>query len=193
MNERRKTTLSKCLSKYLRHSPEDLGITLRPGGWVPVEELLHALDVKKGVYIATDELDEIVRTCPKQRFGYDPTYTLIRANQGHTAEVELTFEEREPPEFLYHGTPHRFVGEIKNSGGLKKMARHHVHLSADIPTAMKVGSRRGSPVVLKVEAARMYRDGRKFYISPNGVWLVDEVPVEYIEHRMENFHVPGAT
>ena len=60
------------------------------------------------------------------------------------------------------------------------MARHHVHLSGDIPTAIKVAARRGKPVVLAVDAAAMHQAGIPFYRSANGVWLVDHVPPEYL-------------
>jgi len=38
----RSTTVSKYLSKFLRHAPHELGLTLRPGGWVVVDDLLAA-------------------------------------------------------------------------------------------------------------------------------------------------------
>ena len=66
------------------------------------------------------------------------------------------------------------------AGGLKRMARHHVHLSADVPTARSVGARNGRPVIFAVDAAAMYRDGILFYRSANGVWLTDEVPPRYL-------------
>ena len=61
------------------------------------------------------------------------------------------------------------------------MKRLHVHLSKDLDTAIKVGSRRGKPIILKVYASKMYSDGLPFYLSKNGVWLCDEVPAKYIE------------
>lgn len=65
--------------------------------------------------------------------------------------------------------------------GLQKMSRQHVHLSQDRETAIKVGSRRGKPIILSINAPKMHKDGLKFYISENGVWLTDKIPVEYIE------------
>jgi putative RNA 2'-phosphotransferase len=62
-----------------------------------------------------------------------------------------------------------------------KGKRHHVHLSADMTTAQKVGGRRGDAVILKIDAAAMHRDGLAFFISTNGVWLSDAVPAKYIE------------
>jgi putative RNA 2'-phosphotransferase len=63
------------------------------------------------------------------------------------------------------------------------MKRHHVHLSVDKKTATIVGARHGSPVILTIDAGRMHKDGFKFFVSDNGVWLVDCVPVQYIRRE----------
>ena len=99
---------------------------------------------------------------------------LIRANQGHSVEVDLQLEEKEPPNVLYHGTIERFLASIMVEG-LKKCQRHHVHLSKDIETARKVGSRRGKPIVLQVDAGKMHDANFQFFLSVNGVWLTDSV------------------
>lgn len=165
--------LSKFLSLILRHNPEKIGITIQEDGWVPVEELLT-----KGK-IELSDLEEVVATSDKKRFSFSEDKTMIRANQGHSVKVKMNFQEKVPPYILYHGTVRKFCGSIMKEG-LKKMNRHHVHLSPDKGTAEKVGSRRGAPVILKIHARKMYVDGFKFYVSENGVWLVDEVPSKYI-------------
>jgi RNA:NAD 2'-phosphotransferase (TPT1/KptA family) len=38
----RLTKLSKYLSYHLRHAPQEIGLTLEPGGWVQIEDLLKA-------------------------------------------------------------------------------------------------------------------------------------------------------
>ena len=43
-----------------------------------------------------------------------------------------------------------------------------------------VGQRHGKPVVLNIRATEMHKFGYKFYLSTNGVWLTEFVPVEYI-------------
>jgi putative RNA 2'-phosphotransferase len=159
--------VSKYLSKYLRHAPHELGLTLQPGGWVPVDDLLDGAR-SDGFPISYDELVECVETNDKRRFSFDETGDLIRANQGHSVEVDLQLEERVPPETLYHGTVERFLPAILPEG-LNRGDRHHVHLSKDVATARRVGARRGKPVVLTVEARRMHRDGHRFYLSANGV------------------------
>jgi putative RNA 2'-phosphotransferase len=115
-----------------------------------------------------DELVDCVETNDKQRFALDETGDLIRANQGHGIEVDLQLEERKPPEVLYHGTVERFLPSILESG-LLRGRRHHVHLPKDVETARKVGARRGKPVILQVDAGRMYQDGHKLLLSANGV------------------------
>lgn len=179
--DNRLVAVSKFLGKYLRHAPDELGLTLGPGGWVPVDDLLAAAG-EHGFPIAYDELVECVETNDKRRYSFDGTGDLIRANQGHSADVDLQLAERAPPEVLYHGMVERFLGSII-AEGLKKGQRHHVHLSGDVETARKVGARRGKPVVLTVEAGRMHRDGHTFFRSENGVWLTDAVPPIYRSTR----------
>jgi len=179
MNDKRRIHVSKFLSRVLRHAPEDIGLTLGTGGWVLVEDLLSGAAARGGMRIPPEELAEVVRACEKQRFAFDETGRRIRANQGHSTEVEHDFEVAEPPAEVFHGTAKRMLDVILRDGVLK-MARHHVHLSADAATAVKVGSRHGSPVVLIVDAAKMRTDGHVFFRSPNGVWLVEHVPSQYL-------------
>jgi putative RNA 2'-phosphotransferase len=178
MSDKRTITVSKYLSKHLRHAPEALGLVLEPGGWVPVDTLLAA-SAGHGFPITRAELDHVVATSDKKRFAFDPSGTKIRANQGHSTDVELQFTPTTPPSVLYHGTAEQNRGAIE-SGGLLKMRRHHVHLSADIETAVKVGSRHGRPLVFIVDAGRMVDDGLVFFVSENGVWLTDHVPAQYL-------------
>jgi putative RNA 2'-phosphotransferase len=171
-------TVSKFLAKHLRHAPDALGLTLQTGGWVSVDDLLVASE-RVGFTISYDELIECVETSDKKRFSFDDTGDLIRANQGHSVEVDLQLEEKEPPDVLFHGTVERFLASIM-AEGLKKGKRHHVHLSSDTETARKVGARRGKPVILQVNAGKMHSQGFKFYLSVNGVWLTDSVPSVFL-------------
>lgn len=174
----RLVTVSKFLAKHLRHAPEALGLTLQPGGWVSVDDLLAASQ-RAGFAISYDELIECVETNDKQRFAFDDTGDLIRANQGHSVEVDLQLEQKKPPEVLYHGTVERFLASIM-AEGLKKGKRHLVHLSKDVETAGKVGARRGKPVILQVNSGKMHAEGFKFFLSVNGVWLTDSVPAAFL-------------
>jgi putative RNA 2'-phosphotransferase len=178
MTSKQLVTVSKFLSKHLRHAPEELGLALEPGGWVEIDTLLAAC-VKHGFPVSREQLDEVVRTSDKKRYSYDEAGTRIRANQGHSTDVDLQLQPVEPPALLYHGTADKNVTEIL-AFGLLKMKRHHVHLSLDIATAIKVGQRHGKPVILAIESAAMQTRGHLFYCSVNGVWLTDHVPAEFL-------------
>jgi putative RNA 2'-phosphotransferase len=178
MDNRRLVTVSKFLSKHLRHAPEALGLTLEPGGWVGVDDLLAACE-RARFRVSREELVEVVETNDKQRFSFDDTGQKVRANQGHSTPVDLQLEPTTPPDVLYHGTAEHRAADILRDG-VKRMTRHHVHLSPTPEAARKVGARHGKPVVLRVDAAGMHRDGIVFYCSVNGVWLVDQVPPGYL-------------
>ncbi|MEU0146557.1 RNA 2'-phosphotransferase [Streptomyces sp. NPDC006288] len=179
MDERRTVKVSKYLSKHLRHEPDRIGITLDPHGWVPVDELLRAC-ADHGFSFTRAELDHVVAVNDKQRFTV--AGDRIRASQGHTVPVDLGLPAAEPPTHLYHGTVARTLHTIRTEG-LRPMARHHVHLSPDRATAVRVGARRGVPVVLAVDAGAMHRAGHLFHVSANGVWLTGHVPPEFLRLR----------
>src|SRR5262249_61859429 len=103
MNQRQLVRTSKFLSRHLRHAPGDIGLTLEPGGWVRVDDLLAGCR-RAGMALTREELDLVVRDNDKQRFSFDETGERVRANQGHSAPVDLQLEPVAPPELLYHGT-----------------------------------------------------------------------------------------
>ncbi|MCI0458557.1 MAG: RNA 2'-phosphotransferase [Gemmataceae bacterium] len=182
MDSKRLVRVSKYLSLHLRHEPERLGLEVGPGGWVDVGVLLEAC-ARDGFPVTRAELEEVVVRNDKQRFSFDEAGTRIRANHGHSVEVDLHLVPAVPPPLLYHGTPERSVEAVLREG-VKKMARQHVHLSTTVEQARKVGARRGRPVILAVDAAAMHKAGGVFYLSSSGVWLTDFVPAEYL-HSLE--------
>jgi putative RNA 2'-phosphotransferase len=177
--KRTNQTTSKFLSLVLRHRPDTIGIALEKDGWTQVDALLAACEAY-GRPLSRDTLDEIVACDAKNRFAYSTDRTSIRANQGHSAAVELAYLSSPPPPILYHGTVERFLPQIREVG-LLRMNRHHVHLSRDEATAREVGKRRGRPIVLQVDAHAMQEAGYIFYRAPNGVWLTDTVPWPFIQ------------
>lgn len=170
---------SKFISLILRHKPETIGITLDEHGWANVDELIAGVVKTHPIDMAI--LEQIVAEDEKQRYSFNEDKTLIRANQGHSIPVDVELEEKQPPEFLYHGTGEKYVSSI-NEQGLIPKSRLYVHLSSDEATALKVGQRHGKPFIYKVKSAVMYKDGYKFYRSVNGVWLTKSVPVKYLSH-----------
>lgn len=189
MSSQRTTHISKFLSLVLRHKPDEIGITLDDSGWVDVEVLLAAL-ARHGTVISREELAHVVATNDKKRFAFSDDGQRVRASQGHSVQVDLQLAPACPPEILYHGTATRFLAAIRQTG-LQRMQRQHVHLHPDIATAASVGTRHGKLALLQIRAGAMHRAGLAFYVSVNGVWLTDAVPVEYIVFPDETSGVPA--
>ena len=168
---------SKYISLILRHKPETIGIELDEHGWANVDELIAGISKTHEMNHAI--LEEIVEKDEKQRYSFNEDKTLIRANQGHSIQVDVELDETDPPEILWHGTGEKYVSSIDKQGLIPK-SRLYVHLSKDVDTALNVGVRHGKAVIYKVLAKEMAKDGYKFYLSKNGVWLTKEVPLKYL-------------
>lgn len=171
------TDKSKFLSFVLRHKPDAANLTLDKDGWTDVDHL------SKNTNITLLELQQIVAEDEKGRYSFSEDGSKIRANQGHsTSSVKMTFKKAVPPIALYHGT---IDGPAKASilkKGLIPMKRHHVHLTDDLDTAKTVGGRRkGHLLILEIDTAAMLKDGYEFFLSDNGVWLIDAVPPKYLK------------
>jgi putative RNA 2'-phosphotransferase len=169
---------SKFLSLILRHQPEKIGLVLDENGWADVDDLIERAKLH-GRKLTLELLTTVVETNDKRRFLFSADGSKIRANQGHSVEIDLALPPREPPEQLFHGTATRFLESIR-SQGLVPGSRRHVHLSPDAETAIKVGQRHGRPVVLDIQSGMMHRTGHIFFCSENGVWLTAHVPAEFI-------------
>lgn len=175
----KKDKLSIFISLILRHKPETIGIKLDDYGYADVNELIEKIN-NTGRNINIEILEQIVKEDNKQRYSFNDDRSKIRANQGHSINVNVELRELEPPKYLYHGTATRFLDNIKNEGIIKQ-SRLYAHLSRDIDIAVKVGKRHGTPVILKINTGKMYENGYKFYLSENNIWLCKYIPFEYVE------------
>jgi len=171
--------LGRFLSYVLRHRPSAAGIELDAQGWADVGRLLAGCE-RAGKKMDRDMLERLVREDGKRRYAFSEDGSRIRANQGHSVEVDVEPDVSEPPETLFHGTASRFLESVR-ANGIRKGERRHVHLAADMETALEVGRRRGHPALIRVNAGAMHRNGYAFYLSANGVWLCDYVPWAYCE------------
>ena len=155
-----------------------IGIGLDKNGWDTVQDIIKK-SAAYGYKFTVGALEEVVNNNDKNRFVFSDDKRKIRASQGHSIIIEPGYEPLEPPVVLYHGTATRFIESILKTG-LEKRARTLVHLSREKETATKVGARHGKPVILEVAAGKMHGSGHVFYLSQNGVWLTDAVPVEFL-------------
>ncbi len=176
----RQIRLSKTISYWLRHAPLAGGLTLDREGWTDVDALLSALSRETRSTVSLEELEALVAGSEKQRFSL--RNGRIRANQGHSIGLTLDFQPVEPPATLFHGTTAERWQRISATGGLAKMQRHHVHLSPDEATARHVAGRHHGehPLILRVNSAAMRAAGHEFFISENGVYLTELVPLAFL-------------
>lgn len=167
---------SKFLSLILRHDPGKAGIKLDLHGWANVDDILNVPSLD----LDMDELEEIVSDNDKKRFQFNSDYSKIRAVQGHSIDVKIEMEDYIPTNDLYHGTATKYIESIMKFG-ISKQKRQHVHLSKDYNTAVKVGSRHGTPAVVVVDAVLMLKDGIHFLKAANGVILTEYVAPQYLK------------
>lgn len=171
----------------LRHEPQEAGIEVDREGFALVSDLIKAARSFKHV-LNVQAVEDIVAADSKQRLEYSANHLKLRAAQGHSFEVDLSAQRAEPPELLFHGTATHVIDAIRRDG-LRAQRRQYVHLSHELETATKVGSRHGTPVILPIRASEMARNGAVFLRASNGVWLVEEVPPSAID--WENLVWPG--
>ena len=174
-----KKSISKFLSLILRHKPEELGIVLNEEGWASTQELVSKMTAK-GMNVNLEIIQEVVSESDKQRFKLSDDKKHIRANQGHSINVNLGLKSINPTDILFHGTALKNRESILEHG-IKKRNRQHVHLSNDKFTALKVGQRHGKPLIFLINSSQMVEDGLAFYKSENGVWLTDYVAPKYLK------------
>src|SRR4051812_14381643 len=103
--------VSKTLSYWLRHRPDDAGLTLTSDGWTSSDALFTALQERFPVTF--DDLIAVVELNDKQRFEFSADLSHIRARQGHSVAVDLALEPKVPPSWLFHGTVERFWPAIQ--------------------------------------------------------------------------------
>ena len=171
--------LGKFLSLILRHKPETIGLNLDENGWADVKNLIDLVNRHQGKLLDFDRLCKIVETNNKKRYSFNFDKTKIRANQGHSIQVDVELKIQNPPDILYHGTAKKYEQSIDEQGLIPKN-RLHVHLSADSETAKIVGKRHGELLTYTIDCKRMIAENHIFYISENGVWLTEQVPVKFL-------------
>lgn len=171
--------ISKFLSYVLRHDPGALNLTVDPGGWVDLNTLLRRAR-EDGRTLNRTKIRQVIEASEKERFTLTDDGTKIRANYGHSIDVDLALSPTRPPDHLYHGTARHALSSIRNEG-LRPQSRQYVHLSTTREEAVSVGQRHGLPVVLPIDAPALHEAGYTLYHSADSVWLTRHVPPSFIQ------------
>lgn len=186
-------SLSRKLSKALRHDALRMGLRMSSDGSVAVDELLSHDMFKQ---YTVQDIRDVVSTSEKKRFELSDRGGIlrIRAAQGHTiSEVldsELLREVKNASEIpvCVHGTYKECLQQILE-GGLKRMKRNHIHFAMGMPNTGEVmsGMRKSCDIAIYVDVASAMADGVKFYKSSNDVILTAGIggsgvlPVKYFQ------------
>ena len=170
--------LSKLLSLMLRHEPGKFGLVLDAEGYAPLEEVVRA--ARESVSDATaDDLIAVVSTIEPDKQRFSIVDGEIRANYGHSLAERVAQTAAEPPALLFHGT-HEAALTVIRRDGLKPMSRQYVHLTPERSLALRVGSRRGKPALIEVDAAAAHASGVVFYRANENFWLTDSVAARFL-------------
>ena len=186
LQERRKLSVYLCY--LLRHAPESVGLDMDEHGWVYVDQLICQVNESQQFPLTQELLRIIVAEDDKKRFCFSEDGKHIKACQGHSIPwVAPDATPGEPPVYLYHGTTAEALKEIQACGAIKRMARHDVHLHTTEQQAVQVAKRwkNKTPIVLKITAKAMSKDGFAFRVCENGVWLCREIPIHYIYEQLD--------
>ena len=164
--------LSKEISYALRHAPWEYELEMDDQRWVPLKQLLDALNrSEKWQNICEGDVYEMIENSEKKRHEIEDG--RIRAFYGHSVPIKVIKEEKVPPNILYHGIARRFLLAIMENG-LLPQGRQYVHLSQDAETAKIVGNHHDDmPCILVIDAKSAWNEGIKFYIGNEKVWLAD--------------------
>jgi RNA:NAD 2'-phosphotransferase (TPT1/KptA family) len=173
--------VSKLISYWLRHNPQEADLEVDDFGWVSIKQLLIALERNK--YTLTfNDLTQLNNSFDKTRWEIDTTTDRIRATHGHSFPVVLGDKSKLPPEVLYHGTSVKFISQIAVTG-LLNMKRTFVHLSETIGAAISVGKRHGKHLIIEISTERLVKEGWIFYKTSDNVWLTNEIPPDYLHFQ----------
>jgi len=181
MNEEELERLGRTMAGVLRHFPDRFDLKMDPRGFVNLREFVAALNRKQRRFrwVRPHHIQAVVDTDPKGRYEIRDS-ELLRATYAHSFDVELdlpTFDI--PDELFYPTTPEE--SDILLETGLKPSDRKKVHLSKTPQDAANAGRvRTPAPVILRVDARRAQDAGIVIQKAGKTVYLVDEVPHEFL-------------
>ena len=184
MSDRESNSLGRILALVLRHAPEKFNVEMDINGWVNTRELSDSISKQRKRYhwLRGWHFSAIANADEKGR--YQVQGEMIRATYGHSIQLEMDLPTDDIPEGLYWPCEEEQVETILELG-ITAGDRKHVHLSKTIHKAMEAGRVRiHRPAILEVDTTRAIADGHIIYRAGKTVFLIDEVPGDYL-YRVE--------
>lgn len=190
------TRLSKALSSILRHNAVKEGVPISNDGYILISDLQRHPRFKQ---CTLADFQRIVANDSKQRYTLLNDPWRIRANQGHSMDhIHVEMVEITEPCMAIHGTSNNAWEKIKESGGLSKMNRVHIHMASGKLGQVKSGIRPSSKVLIYVDMKKCMDMGIKFWKSSNGVILSEGnengmIPLDCLTKEPTERATEGAT
>ncbi|WOI21946.1 RNA 2'-phosphotransferase [Nonlabens ulvanivorans] len=170
--------ISKLISYWLRHKPEEVGLVLDSYGWACLSDLLEVLE-SNGIELTINDLLDLNSKTEKIRWEIDIKKNRVKATHGHSISIKNELLSTIPEVEIYHGTSiENYRGIVKE--GIRSKSRQYVHLTDSIEMAKKIGSRHGKPILFEIDAISLIKDGWSFYRTEQNVWLTTDIPVSYV-------------
>lgn len=172
--------ISKAISYYLRHSPQDLWIELEKNGWTDLQIFMEKLSENIGIAVDETLLNQILNEFPKKRFEIE--WGKIRAVYWHSVdELEINYTLYKWNQNLFHATPSENVESIMKNW-LLPQSRLFIHLTDELETAI-LTAKRYSPniTVFQLDTSKFINDGNELFIAKNWIYLTKFVSPIYLK------------
>lgn len=182
MDQREIDSLGKTLAGMLRHFPERYGVRLDDHGWTKIFPIVPAIKTERRYYgwLTPHHIEAFVRTEPKGRYQWDGD-SMIRAAYGHTIPVNMDdLPTDDIPEKLYYQTTSE-ERDLIGEAGISPSDKTWVHLSRTYRQAFVSGLFHvEAPTVVEIDVKRLVSDGHPVYRATSDIFLVKEIPPEYV-------------
>lgn len=184
MSDEELERIGRTMAGALRHFPDKFSLRMDEQGFVPLRDFIAAVKKYNPRYhwLRPHHIIALIETDPKGR--YQVSNDLIRATYGHSLNLDLRLPTDNIPRALFYPTTPEEADIILETG-LKPSDRKMVHLSKTYADAVKAGQvRTEEPIVLEIDTSGLIASGVEVQRAARTVYLVREVPAEFL-HRAE--------
>jgi putative RNA 2'-phosphotransferase len=185
MSDEELERIGRTMAGALRHFPEKFDLNMDDQGFVSLRDFINSVKRHNPRYhwLRPHHIIALIETDPKGR--YQVSNDLIRATYGHSLNLDLRLPtDNIPGSLFYPATPEE--ADIILETGLKPSDRKLVHLSKTYADAHKAGTvRTDEPIILVIDTASLISSGIEVQRAARTVYLVKEVPAEYLARAEE--------
>ena len=168
--------ISKLLSLMLRHRPDEFGLDMDEYGYIPLDEVVEAIQQRYSE-VTEENVTDLVDQSNPQRFEIVEDY--IRALYGHSFYLEIDDEPIDPPEKLFMGTTSKEAALMPEEG-LRPVDRFYIHLSLTREVAESRSHQVGEPCVVEIFSKRAFEEGGVEFYERGEVVLSKAIPAEFV-------------